>query len=332
MSAALPTDSAARSHRLLARLALAAGLLTLIVIAASAFIRHTQAGLGCAGWPACYAQVDRHADAEVPSTSVTFARLGHRLAASGALAVIIGLWLIARARGPAFSRERNLGFAALLVAAALALLGIATPGANLPAVPVGNLLGGYLMVAAMAAVAGASTSADSVATQTRMANAAVRPIALGLLAVALVQAGLGALIGTQFALTACTELVRCPGFALSELAAGIAPSTFRPVVIVDGHAVAPAGAATLHVIHRLLGLGLTAGALGLTYVLRVTDPRSARFLAMLALAAPLLGATAVVAMPSLAVTVLHNAAAASLIGGLAYVAAPRTVGGGRNSI
>jgi hypothetical protein len=45
----------------------------------------------------------------------------------------------------------------------------------------------------------------------------------------------------------------------------------------------------------------------------------------LALATPLLGATAVVTMPSLAVTVLHNAAAAALIATLAYLAATRTV-------
>jgi cytochrome c oxidase assembly protein subunit 15 len=324
MNGAPSTDSTARSRRLFGRLALAAGVLTLVVIAASAFIRHTQAGLACADWPPCYAQIDAHAEAATPPMAVVIARLVHRLAASGALALIIGMLLTARALRPAFRRERRLGLAALVIAAGLALLGIATPGAETPAVPLGNLLGGCLMLATLAALTGALASPDS-ATPQWPATTSLRPIALALLALAFVQAGLGALIGTQFALTACTELARCPGFAIDEFAQGAALDPFRRLVIVDGHAVAPAGAAGLHVMHRLVGVVLATAALVLAYASRSTNRRAARLLMALALATPLLGATAVVAMPSLAVTVLHNAAAAALIATLAYVAARRTV-------
>jgi cytochrome c oxidase assembly protein subunit 15 len=318
------TYSTARTRRLFGRLALAAGLLTLIVIAASAFIRHTQAGLACAPWPACYARIDAHAEAAAPPIGVFIARLVHRLAASGALALIIGMWLTARARRPALKREHMLGLAALVVAAGLAVLGMVTPGAELPAVPLGNLLGGYLMVAVLAALTAAAASPDN-ATPQSPATTPLRSIALALLAFAFVQAGLGALIGTQFALTACAELAHCPAFASNEFALGAALDPFRRLAIVDGHAVAPAGAAGIHVMHRLLGVGLATTALVLAYALRSTDRRAARFLMTLALATPLLGATAVVAMPSLAVTVLHNATAAALIATLAYVAARRTV-------
>ena len=50
----------------------------------------------------------------------------HRLAASGALALIIGMLLLGRAPRTAFKRERMLALAALLIAAGLAGLGIAT--------------------------------------------------------------------------------------------------------------------------------------------------------------------------------------------------------------
>lgn len=323
MIGARSADSTVRTRRLFGRLALAAGLLTLIVIVASAFIRHTQAGLACADWPACYARIDAHAEAAAPSTGVFVARLLHRLAASGALALIIGMWLTARGLRPAFRRERTLGLAALVIAAGLAVLGIATPGAEYPAVPLGNLLGGYLMLAVLAALTGVLASPDG-ATPQGPATTSLRPLALALLALAFAQAGVGTLIGAKFALTACTELVRCPDFAGNELALGAALDPFRRLVIVDGHAVAPAGAAGIHVTHRLLGAALAAAALVLAYASRSTDRRAARLLMTLALATPLLGATAVVAMPSLAVTVLHNAAAAALIATLAYLAGRRS--------
>ena len=316
--------STARTRRLFGRLALAAGLLTLIVIAASAFIRHTQAGLACVDWPACYARIGAQPEAAVLSTGVFIARLVHRLAASGALALIIGMLMVGRAPRTAFKRERMLALAALLIAAGLAGLGIATPGTEYPAVPVGNLLGGFLMIAVLAALTGAVASPDS-ATPQSPATTPLRSIALVLLAFAFVQAGLGTLIGTKFALTACTELVRCPDFAIDDFALA-ALNPFLRLVIVDGRAVAPAGAAGIHVMHRLLGIGIATTALVLAYTLRSTDRRAARLLMALALVTPLLGATAVVAMPWLAVTVLHNAAAAMLIASLAYVAARRTVG------
>ena len=328
MNGAPSTDSIARTRRLFGRLALAAGVLTLIVIAASAFIRHTQAGLACADWPACYARIGAQPEAAAPSTGVFIARLFHRLAASGALGLIIGMLLIGRAPRTAFKRERILALAALLIAVGLAGLGIATPGAEYPAVPVGNLLGGYLMIAVLAALTGAVASPDS-ATPQLPATTPLRSIALVLLvllAFAFVQAGLGTLIGTKFALTACTELVRCPDFAINEFALA-ALNPFRRLVIIDGHAVAPVAAAGIHVMHRLLGIGIATTALVLAYALRSTDGRAARLLMALALVTPLLGATAVVAMPSLAVTVLHNAAAAVLVATLAYIAARRTVYG-----
>ena len=129
---AAAADPAARAHLLLARMALAAAVLTFVVIVASAFMRHAQAGLSCDDWPACYARVVA-ADADTtPSAGVRLARIAHRIAATGVLALVIGMLLVAWTQTPAWKREGALALCALVIAVALAVLGIATPGARLP--------------------------------------------------------------------------------------------------------------------------------------------------------------------------------------------------------
>jgi cytochrome c oxidase assembly protein subunit 15 len=310
------TRSEAGMGLVFARLALAASTLTLLVIVASAFIRHTQAGLACSDWPACYAAVDRHAEA-ASATGVSIARIFHRLAATSALVLVVGLWLSARVRGPEFRHVRTLALAASLVAGALGVLGVATPAAAIPAVPLGNLIGGYLMLAMLAGLFGAAIDielpvADHAGAPSR------RRFALALLALAFVQASIGGLIGTRFALTACAEVFRCPAAEASAIGTTLDP--FQKLVVGDGHVVPPAGAAALHIIHRMLGIAVAAFTLLLAYRLRRTHARTSLLLAGLALAAPLLGVAAVLAIPALAITVSHNAAAAVLVATLAYVA------------
>ena len=314
--AATSTAPIARVRRALGRVALAASALTLVVIVASAFIRHTQAGLSCGDWPACYAAVDAN---ETATTGVSIARIVHRLAATGALVLVVGLWLSARARRPAFRRERRLGLAALLVAAALGLLGVATPGAAVPVIPLGNLVGGYLMLALLAALAGVAAVDDDVRPANHAA-ASHRRFALGLLALAFVQAGIGGLIGTEFALASCRNLLHCSGVAADAAAIGGSLDPFQPLTSVNGHFVPPSNGAALHTVHRLFAIAVTFLALVLAYALRSIDARACAWLTALALTAPLLGVAAVVAMPALPVTVLHNAAAALLIATLAHTA------------
>lgn len=336
MSPALSADSSARARRLLAPFAWLAVFLTFVVIVASAFIRHTQAGLDCADWPACYARVSAEstaeADAESPSTGVRVARSLHRIAASSALLVILGILLLARAT-ESEARARTLAIAALVLAVGLAVLGVATRGARLPAVPLGNLLGGYLMLAVLAALAGSvagaaartdvASGASAAAGTQRHAASPVYWLAWTLLALAFMQAVLGGLIGTQFALRSCATLDRCVGAASDAFATGAALDPFRRPDVVAGHFVPPAGAAGLHVMHRWLAVVITLGALTLAFALRSTQRRAAALLAALALAASLLGVAAILRMPALTATVLHNAAAALLVGTLAFVLARR---------
>jgi heme A synthase len=189
-------------------------------------------------------------------------------------------------------------------------------------VTLGNLLGGYLMLAVLAALVATADNATAAPPAPALSRAApLRPIALAILALIFAQAALGGMIGAQFALTACPTLGKCTGFPFDEFRVGEVFDAFRPLVVVDGGVIPPADAAAPFVIHRVLGLVVAVVALVLAHALRRPRPRAALALAMLAVAAPLLGAAAILALPSLPLTVMHNAAAAALIAALAWVSA-----------
>jgi cytochrome c oxidase assembly protein subunit 15 len=306
-------SAAASRTNNLARLAVAALVLTFVVVVASATMRHAQS-VGCADWPSCYGRVVPEAQAAASSAGIHVARLVHRLAASAALLAILTLLVLTRGRSD-LARARTLALAALAVALALAVLGIATPGATLAAVPLGNLLGGFLMIALLAALAG-SLASDARFVAAPMSSG-LRAFALALLAALFVQTLAGALIGTQFALPACPTLNGCG--AGGDIASALDP--FREPVVVEGRVVPPPGASALHVAHRALGLALAVTVLCFARVLRHRTTRGALLLAALAVASPLTGVLAILDMPSAIATVVHNALAAASIAALAYSAA-----------
>lgn len=116
--------------------------LLIAVTLSSAFMRHRTSGLGCVPWPACYGQpmVEDAAD-------VTAARIVHRLAASTVLVLVVVLALASWTARPPRRREAVLASVLVLLACGLAVLGAFTPGSRLPAVAIGNLLGGFVMLA-----------------------------------------------------------------------------------------------------------------------------------------------------------------------------------------
>ena len=307
-------DGGGRLARLYARLALAAAALTFVVIVASAFMRHAQAGLSCIEWPACYARIAAPDAPATPSTGVHLARIAHRLAASAVLALVVGMLLLAWTQRPAWKREGGFALGALAIAAGLAVLGIVTPGARLPAVAVGNLLGGYAMLAALAAAWASAAAPDS-------GTAAARGLAALALALVFAQAFLGGMIGAQYGSLACPTIDGCTRWTWSELAGAIDP--LRPLEIGDGRVVTVAGTAALHALHRICGLAAAVAALAAALSLARRRPRLAWAIGALLAAGVALGLAAVSPRPALAVVVAHNAAAACLAALLAAAAAMR---------
>jgi cytochrome c oxidase assembly protein subunit 15 len=301
------------SGRALARrLALAATVLVFLVLVASAWLRHSAAGLGCADWPGCYAAIVDTVETPLPGT--VLARLVHRFAASGAL-VLIGLiaFLALRPAGD-YPVERKLAWTALAIALALAALGIWTPGARVPAVAIGNLVGGFALFASLAAL--------SARLREQGPGVAGSAIALVALVVVFAHAMLGGMIGAQFAVTACPPALACPSADFSTLTGSGILDPLRPTSIVDGRARAPAGADALIVLHRLASIAVVVLALAAAWTVRADRARAATIV-VCALGALAMGVVATLRQPSLVGTVAHNAFAALLVGALAGAAAAR---------
>ena len=130
-------------------------LLMLATIVLSAFMRLSQAGLGCDDWPACYGQslraLQAGASAPVPVLAphgVAAARLAHRVVASLALVLVLAMVMTTLLSRPVLRRPGLLALALL----ALALLGgfamlalcwrlawSARPGSAPPSVPLAGL-------------------------------------------------------------------------------------------------------------------------------------------------------------------------------------------------
>ena len=291
------------------RLAAAAAFAVFLVIVASAYLRHAQAGLGCADWPACYGAVGN-----APAAAGAFvARLVHRLAASTALILIALIPFLALRRQNGFDVERRLAWLALAIALSLAVLGIATPGARVPAVALGNLAGGFAMFATLAVLA-ARLSTKPASGCRRLARVALIVAALHVLS--------GGMIGAQFALTACPASLACPGADFGTLAATLDP--LRPLDIADGRVRTVAGAAGLVLLHRGLAVAVLVLALAAAWSTRA-DRTLAATLAAAAVLGTVTGAVATLAQPSLAATLAHNALAAILVAALAAAAFLRRV-------
>lgn len=195
-----------RRHAWLRRLALMCAALVLAVTSLSAFIRLSQAGLGCDDWPQCYGSRLRGAQQgqlglDTKTEAVAAARLAHRAVAVLALLAVLTMLAISFGNRPWLQREGLLALVLLALALGLAVLGRWTAGARVPAVAMGNLVGGMLMLALcwrLAATGSAPSARPAITTWARMA-------ALLLLC----QLAIGALVSASYAGLSCAGIGDC---------------------------------------------------------------------------------------------------------------------------
>ena len=286
-------DPLARRRLLLQRMAWLCAVMVLLITGLSAFLRLSKAGLDCEPWPQCYAQAQQ-ASAETPvafaqgAMGTAVARMAHRVIASAALVLVLALFL--------------------------AVLGRWTAQARLPAVTLGNLLGGFAMFALsvrMALVAAAPLSA-------RPGAAPLAPWAwlAGLLLLA--QVALGGLVSAGHAGLSCPTWGDCNVAAGSwqalnpwlEPPSGALPTRPEGAWV---HLLHRAGSVLLTAVQWLLAwrswrLGLGAVALGLA---AIPAALGARGLAMVAWDLPL------------ALGLVHNTGSALLLALLWGLTVPR---------
>jgi cytochrome c oxidase assembly protein subunit 15 len=288
------------------RMVIIAGALVLAILSLSATIRLTNAGLGCADWPACYGREVLAATASVLPQSA--AALVHRLAAT-VLAVVILMILALSLRA---GRGRPaLGLLALTVF--LALIGIVTPGARFPLVTLGNLLGGLAMLGMLFWLLLDQVGRPAVPNPVSGVRRGAR---LGLI-VLVAQIALGGWVSANYAALSCTDFPGCAGDGWSAAGMNEAWQLWRRLPS-DAHGTAirePAGAA-IHLVHRI-GALVTVVVLGWlsvkTWRLGATFRALGLGIAGLLALQVALGVTAVLTSLPLALVLGHNTVAALLL-------------------
>lgn len=212
------------------RLALAGGLLCLVVVVLGAYVRLTDAGLGCPDWPGCYghlsplgAEANPHSVAAWPGAPLDVGKawreMIHRYAAStlGLIILIIAAIAIAARRNGVVS----VGFALLLLALVVfqGILGMLTVTWQLkPLIVTLHLVFGlatlsllwwlWLGLRPRRADESASGHATTVVHDGRGLAAARRLALIGLIALG-VQIALGGWTSSNYAAVACPDFPRC---------------------------------------------------------------------------------------------------------------------------
>jgi heme a synthase len=289
--------------KLTARMLTLSVALVLVITTASAILRLSQYGLGCADWPACYGTNPVGGTLLQSNSALYWVRALHRVCAT-----VAGLLFVAVALtwwgGWTSTRDRLLSFAPVVLAAFLAWLGRYTPS-DLPAVTLGNLLGGMATLAVLWWLR-ASIRSEPDPSRAAAPLALAAAIGLGLL---FVQMALGALTSARLAAVACTAFPHC-GQSVESWAGAV----YNPFVAFAADPLHDSALRGLHMVHRLAGAALAVylAWLGLRAV-RGGRGSAGAWLLGLAPAQIALGAAMVLASLPLALAVAHNVVAALLV-------------------
>jgi cytochrome c oxidase assembly protein subunit 15 len=184
-------------------LSVAALVLTFVVVVVGAYVRLSDAGLGCPDWPGCYGKPVPAQIADADALAKAWKEMGHRYLA-GSLGLLLVLLAVL-----AWRLRRSHWLASAIVALVLfqATLGKWTVTMLLkPAIVAAHLLGGMAILALLCWLV-LSLYRDSTA-------APMRPLrtwsALALVALT-VQIALGGWVSANYAALACPELPACAG-------------------------------------------------------------------------------------------------------------------------
>jgi len=289
-------------------LALTIGLLSLVVVAVSAYLRLDAAGLGCSDWPACYGAV---LSGHPPPLHYGFARLLHRIAASTALVLTCLLvWQCWRPQPLAAARPATL---LLLLMLALSALGFFSADPRRVLVGALNIVGGLGLVSFSWRVwltARSPMSGDGAPTHSRALRAGLAALTLTVV--------VGAWLGASYSATACGTLPGCTG-TQAALAGGwhiLDPWLSQQAAPIPG----AAGGVLLHLLHR--GLALATLVLLGAALLRQSAPTPQRRRALgavlvLVAGTIALGIAGVASSLALWLVVAHGVAAALLLAAVA---------------
>lgn len=320
-------------------LLIAATFLAFCVVGLGAYVRLSDAGLGCPDWPGCYGHL-----VGVPATHVEHAAAAtafpdkpveadkawkemiHRYAAGTLGLLILGIAVAAWRREGAQRPWLETGLVGLVVFQAL--LGMWTVTLLLkPVIVTAHLLGGMATWALLVVCLARETARKVGGGRTALRDGTTRLLGALALALLVAQIALGGWVSSNYAALACTDFPTCQGSWWPGADYGSAFQLHRELGQTAAGTLLPLEALTaVHWVHRLgaLAVFLTAGF----YVALLLQNASTRRRGMLI--AALLGlqvglgiANVLLSLP-LEVAVAHNLGAALLLATLAVsVIAPR---------
>ena len=302
--------------------------LTLLVVVLGAYVRLTDAGLGCPDWPGCYGQLvpdfidSKNAAVDYPErpleTGKAWREMVHRYAASTLGFVIVVIALLAVRRRDTPEQPVALPLITLGVVCVQGLLGMLTVTLLLkPVIVMGHLLGGLTTLSLLFWLL---LEERRCIPSERGYRRIGKPAAFAL-AVLVGQIALGGWTSSNYAALACPDLPQCLGEWLPEQADFSEGFIMWRGIGIDyefGVLEAPARVA-IHVMHRFgaLAATLVLSSVALWYALRYRDWPPMR-LAALAVGGALVAqvslglATVWFGLP-LPVATAHNGVAALLL-------------------
>jgi len=285
---------------------IAALCLTFVVVVVGAYVRLSDAGLGCPDWPLCYGKPIPAEVADGHPVAKQWKEMGHRYLAGGLGVLLLALAFLALRR----RKAPGLAAAILLLVLFQAALGMWTVTLLLkPAIVTAHLLGGMTIFALLAwynLLQGAHAPAPAARTL-RV------PAAMALLAVAL-QIALGGWVSANYAALACLDLPLCRGQLVPPMDFANAFHVVRELgQTAQGDLLTNEALTAIHWTHRMFALVVLAvtawAALRARPILKSV---STEVLVLLAVQLALGIANVAFSLP-LALAAAHNAGAALLL-------------------
>ena len=296
--------------------------LTFIVVAAGAYTRLADAGLGCPDWPGCYGyltvpQTETEialAEALYPSTPVesykAWWEMGHRYVAGSLLLLVFAMFVIAL-RGRKEQTPIGLLSALLLVISCQAAFGAWTVTLKLwPQVVTAHLLGGFTTLSLMWLIFVRQGGANALSKGLEVPTALRR---IALVAVVL-QIALGGWVSSNYAALACWNFPACdasyvPNLQFSQgfnLLQDVGPNYLGGLMESDARK-------TIHWVHRLGALVVVSVLIPLICQLYRENKALAATMAIVLITQIGLGILNVVWALPLVNATLHNVVGALLL-------------------
>jgi heme a synthase len=301
------------------RLALAGALLAAAVVVLGAWVRLTDAGLGCPDWPGCYGYIYPNAGHAAPQSTAHFAKALHEMVhryfagSLGAIIAILAVWAVR------FRADRGQPFRPVivlfLVVCLQAALGALTVTLLLkPLIVTLHLLGGLTTLALLWWLSLPPGARPLTGRET-----ALRKYACVGLAALVLQVALGGWTSTNYAAVACPDLPTCQHSWWPAM-------DYRDAFVLwrglgqnfEGGVLANPARVAIHFTHRLgaVAAGSILISLGVLAALRATGPRlrlAGQLLVLAVLLQISVGLATVHFGVPLVLATMHNAGAALLV-------------------